>query len=261
MSTAITSAHDIQAQLAHDGFAVADLLEGVDVHALRDAYLRHARPCRAGFDSTILYSDTELRVAVDRAIRNVLEPRLRALIDGYRIAVCTFALKRAGQPDGAVPMHQDWSFVDESRFKSFGVWCPLVDVDLWNGCLQIVKGSHASPHPPRAACSAFLYPELVEQLRASYLTTLPMRAGQVALFDNRLFHCSPANRSEADRVAATAVILPMTARLRYYHMVDRREPHRVEVFEVPDSFYLSHQAPGRPEHAVSLGIIDIRDSH
>jgi hypothetical protein len=259
MTDAAASVGGIKARLSHEGFAVVDLLGAAEVQALRDAYRRHARPSQAGFDSTILDADTGVRASVDQAIRKVFEPRLRAAIEGHRLAVCTFAVKHAGRPDGEVPIHQDWSFVDEARFGSLGVWCPLVDVDLGNGCLQVVKGSHAGAHPPRAACSPFLYPRLVETLRASYLTTLPLRAGQAVLFDNRLFHCSPPNASDVDRIAATAVMVPAAARLRYYHMVDRNEPHRVEVFEVSDGFYLSHHAPGRPKNAHSLGIIDIRD--
>ena len=255
-----TSADGFKAQLASDGFAVFDLLGPADVSALRAAQARLAQPDGGGFDSTILSRDVGLRHAVDAAIRAVVVPRLHALLKDHRIAVCTFAIKRAGSADGEVPLHQDWSFVDERQHASLGLWCPLADVDLQNGCLQVVKGSHAADHPPRAACSPFLYPGLVATLRARYLTDLPMRAGQAVLFDNRLFHCSPPNCSDADRIAATAVLLPAQARLRYYHMPDRLAPHEVEVFEVEESFYLSHVAPGRPARATSLGIIDIRDS-
>jgi ectoine hydroxylase-related dioxygenase (phytanoyl-CoA dioxygenase family) len=254
-----TSAAAVKAQLAEDGFAVVDLLVPTAVEVLRAAQRQHAQPTDPGFDSTILSSDCRLRAAVHEAIRSVIELPLRAMLGDYRIAVCTFARKRAGCADGEVPMHQDWSFVDESRYASFGVWCPLADVDLANGCLQVVRGSHATDHPPRAACSPFLYPGLVTELRERFLTAVPMRAGQAMLFDNRLFHCSPVNRSAADRVAATAVLIPMQARLRYYHAPDRRAPHKVEVFEVEDSFYLSHHAPGRPAQGTRLGIVDILD--
>ncbi len=260
MTNLTTQPDGIKARLAKDGFAVVDLLDRDDLQALGDAYRASPLPADAGFDSTILGSDVALRVAVDRAVRAVIEPRLRALIDGYRLAVCTFVVKRSGREDGEVPIHQDWSFVDETRHASFGVWCPLVDVDPTNGCLSVVKGSHAAGHPPRAACSSFLYPGLEELLRRRYLTDLPMRAGQAALFDNRLFHCSPPNRGGTDRVAATAIMVPTAARLRYYHMLDRRHPHRVEAFDVADDFYLSHLVPGRPAAAVSLGVLDIRET-
>jgi ectoine hydroxylase-related dioxygenase (phytanoyl-CoA dioxygenase family) len=258
MTYIATSPAEINRRLAEDGFVVVDLLPPQAVDALRTAHDRLAPSVRANFDSTVLSRDLGLRSAVDRAVRAVIIPGIDAWLPGHRIAFCTFALKRAAGDGGTVPMHQDWSFVDETRHVSFGLWCPLTSVDAVNGCLQVVKGSHALPHPPRAACSPFFYPGIEERLRATSLTTVPMRTGQAMLFDNRLFHCSPANRSGIDRLAVTAVLVPQAARLRYYHQVDRQRPHLVEVFEVDDAFYLSHVAPGRPAHATSLGVMDIR---
>jgi ectoine hydroxylase-related dioxygenase (phytanoyl-CoA dioxygenase family) len=137
------------------------------------------------------------------------------------------------------------------------VWCPLVDVDERNGCLQVVKGSHATSHPPRAACTPFAYEHLEPYLREHCLTAVPMKAGQAMLFDQRLFHCSPPNRDSADRVAATAVLAPRDVPLRYYHVIDRREPARLEVFEVEDRFFLTHVAGRRPDEGRSLGVLDI----
>jgi ectoine hydroxylase-related dioxygenase (phytanoyl-CoA dioxygenase family) len=258
MTYIATSPAEINPRLAEDGFVVVDLLPPEAVDALRAAHERLAPSVRANFDSTVLSHDLGLRSAVDRLVRAVISTGVDTWLPSHRIAFCTFALKRAAGDGGTVPMHQDWSFVDETLHLSFGLWCPLTSVDAGNGCLQVVKGSHALPHPPRAACSPFFYPGIEERLRASSLTTVPMRAGQAMLFDNRLFHCSPPNRSGIDRLAATSVLVPHAARLRYYHQVDRQRPHLVEVFEVDETFYLSHVAPGRPAHATSLGLMDIR---
>jgi ectoine hydroxylase-related dioxygenase (phytanoyl-CoA dioxygenase family) len=241
-----------------EGCAVIDLLGPDEVQSLLQAWQDLKVTSQRGFDSTILSTDPHYRMQVDRQIRRHIAARTTILAPGHRIAFCTFAVKAAYGAGSEVPLHQDWSFVDETRFASFGLWCPLVDVGPENGCLQVVKGSHAFPHPPRAACSPFAYPELVEQLSAR-VTSLPMRAGQAVVFDNRLFHCSPPNRTAFERVAATAVIVPCECRLRYYHMPDRTRPYLIEVFEVDDSFYLSHVAPGRPMAGKSLGFVDVRD--
>ena len=50
-------------------------------------------------------------------------------------------VKWPGQ-DGAMGTHQDWTFVDERRFRSVTVWCPLVDVEQRNGALELLPGSH-----------------------------------------------------------------------------------------------------------------------
>jgi hypothetical protein len=243
-------------RLHRDGFAVVDLLGAGALGRLRKAAAGLAPRLRAGFDSTVLSGDLELRAAADRAVRQELAVLMRALAAGYRIAFCSMVVKSARSERSEVPLHQDWSFVDEDRHASFGLWCPLIDVDPGNGCLMVVRGSHAAAHPPRAAFAPFHYPELLGRLRDS-LTALPMRAGQAVLFDNRLVHGSPPNRGDSPRVAATAVLIPEAAGLRYHHLVNRRDYDRIEIFEVADNFYLTHEVPSRPDGAASLGLVDI----
>jgi ectoine hydroxylase-related dioxygenase (phytanoyl-CoA dioxygenase family) len=58
-------------------------------------------------------------------------------------------------PLSVVPVHQDWSFVDdEGEYCSTTCWIPLMDVNEENGALGIVTGSNnyydvirASPSP------------------------------------------------------------------------------------------------------------------
>jgi ectoine hydroxylase-related dioxygenase (phytanoyl-CoA dioxygenase family) len=238
--------------LGREGYVVTELLDGGAVASLREAAEGLAGRLRAGFDSTLLSGDKGLRAEADHLVRSALVGPVAELLDGVRIAFCSFVAK---SPDGGaseVPLHQDWSFVDEARYCSLGLWCPLVDVDAVNGCLQIVPGSHVGVHAPRAAFSPFRYAQIAEQLRGSYLFAVPMQAGQAMLFDNRLMHASPPNRSARLRVAATAVLVPSEAQLLYYHMADRRDPDRVEVFEVEDSFYLTNDLPQRPKERCSV---------
>lgn len=208
----------------------------------------------SGFHSTIFESNIAQRKAVHRCIRPLIEPLLQSYLAGYHPALCTFANKTARDPSGEVPIHQDWSFVDESKFTSLGLWCPLVDVDSQNGCLHIVQGSHRRATLLRAACTPFLYPQLIPTLYEQYLTAVPMKAGDIILFDNRLFHCSFPNWSDQDRTAATAVLIPNHSRLMYYHAPDPYYPHRIERFEVEDDFYLQHPEGERPQQATSLGM-------
>jgi len=258
MSDSLRTSKRLNDRLIDDGFVVVDLLNAEATSSLHAAYKTLTRTAHNGFDSSILSRDTQYREAVNTAILATITTPLKSLFDGYRVAFCTFAVKSAYSTESEVPMHQDWSFVDEDHYTSMGLWCPLDDVNLDNGCLQVVQGSHAFSHPPRAACTPFAYPQLETQLREQHLTSVPMKAGQAMLFDNRLFHCSPPNHTGSERVAATAVIVPQACKLRYYHIADRQQPNRIEVFEVEDSFYLTHNAPGRPRTGVSLGFVDIR---
>jgi len=156
--------------------------------------------------------------------------------------LCSLVAKPPGTASGEVPLHQDWSFVDDRAWRSVNVWCPLDDVDDANGCLRVVPGSHAAARQPRAAGSGFFFAEIEPVLR-QHLRSVPMRAGQAVVFDHCLFHCSPPNGSDELRVAATAALLPQGAPMRYYHGTD--SDGGVDVYEVPDDIHLRHD-PGEP---------------
>lgn len=240
------------AWLSADGFAVIPFLGAEALEELRQSYESLAQRTATGFTSTILSPDRAHRIAVDRAIRRTITSEVEKYLPEYRVAFCTFAVKPPGSGDSAVPLHQDWAFVDEEQSHSFGLWIPMQNVCRENGCLQVVPGTHAFPHPPRAACTPFAYPELIPELMEC-LDTIPMKAGEAMVFDNRLFHCSPPNTSSVERVAATAVLVPRDAEMRYYHVANPRQPAVVEVFAVADDFFLHHLPGTRPDAAASLG--------
>ena len=53
--------------------------------------------------------------------------------------------------------------------------------------------------------------------------------------------------------------LPDVAPMLYYHAVNPRDSSLVEVFEVPDTFYLRHIAGTRPTSGTSLGVFPLSE--
>ena len=72
------------------------------------------------------------------------------------------------------------------------------------------------------------------------MTYLPMQPGQVLLMDNRLFHASPANRSERPRVVAAGIAVPRESQLLYCHRNLEGDDTLLEIWEVPEDFYVRH---------------------
>jgi ectoine hydroxylase-related dioxygenase (phytanoyl-CoA dioxygenase family) len=96
----------------------------------------------------------------------VFEPRLATLVDGYRICFANFLNKAPQNADvGAVPLHQDPTFVDETLYRTVGLWVPLVDTVPENGGLVVVPGSHRFNRGPRAVGAPFPYRALESSLR------------------------------------------------------------------------------------------------
>jgi len=225
----------LRERFARDGYVIVDAFQPAQVETLRAAYTSTGELDSLGFAPTIFSSDPAYRADVDRRIRAVLAPVIDELIEGFRICFCSWAVKQPGRNDGALPLHQDISFVDDERHISIGVWAPLIDVGPENGCLSVVRGTHVLHSTARTG--PFPYGELETLIRARCLTELPMRAGEMMLFDERLFHCSPPNRSASLRVAVAAVLAPHGSTMRYYQALG---DGRAEVFEVADDFYIRH---------------------
>jgi phytanoyl-CoA hydroxylase len=110
--------------------------------------------------------------------------------------------------------HQDWGFWGESLSYELptpqvGLLWYLIDVDTSNGCPRFVPGSHRQRHELH---------DLVEQIDVAQLrrgdqlalpayaqvpagVSVPVRAGDVVLFDPRVLHGAHANTSAEERPA------------------------------------------------------------
>jgi len=251
----------LDAAFERDGYAVSPFLDGDGVARLLEVFRSLDNPAhRAAFGASILSGDLEYRRSVDREIKAVFAPKLDRVFNGYRHCFSNFVFKEP-QADGApplmgvVPLHQDLSVVDETRYQSIGIWCPLVDVDTVNGCLRVVPGSHKLNAGPRGPGTPFPYDSLVPLFEASHLRAVPMKAGEAFLFCQKLFHTSAPNRGTAPRVVAGGLFAPREAQLYCYYQ-DPSSPERMTVFEVDDLFYTRYIYGTRPEGVPVVGEID-----
>jgi ectoine hydroxylase-related dioxygenase (phytanoyl-CoA dioxygenase family) len=234
---------------------VLDLLEAEDVSRLAAFYGAFRARHEEGFMASVLTTDVEARARIHAEVCEVLGRRVLSVLDDYRMVVGSYAVKQAACEDSFVGLHQDLSFVDEPERLGVSLWCPLVDVDAGNGGLSVVRGSHVLNSHYREPCSLPYDDALVEHIDARYLAPLPMRAGQALLMDSRLFHGSPPNRAAAPRVVAAGVAVPREARLLYCHRDLEGDGDVLELFEVPDDFYLRHtigQRPREGRHAATV---------
>lgn len=245
-----------QEAFERDGFVVVDLLDDRDLAGLRATW----RDVGSGgpaypFASTIMSGDLAHRAEVHRRVADVLGPRVHEVVDGFRLCLGSFAAKRAGE-HSEVQVHQDWSFVDERRYWSIGLWCPLVDVDPCNGCLQVLPGSHLVNRGARGANQAFAYPEAVGAITAHHLVEVPMTAGQALVTTQSLIHASPPNRSGASRVAACALAVPDAAQLRFV-AGGGADGGTLRVYGVEDDFYVRHPYGTEPSPELLVEAVDV----
>lgn len=230
-----------------DGYVIAETLTSRDVTRLSDIFTRVRGHHTGGFSATILDADDGHRADVHAAVSAVLVPALAGVLRGYRLVCGGFAVK---QPDerSRMPWHQDISLVPPASRPALSVWVPLIDVDAENGCLSLIPGSHRWHRAPRAPGTPFVWRSRLRELEAS-ARAVPMRAGEVLVMDNALFHGSAPNRGDRVRPVAAAPFTPVEAPLVYYHRVEAAPGSRVvrlECFQVDAGFYLTHRLGTRP---------------
>ena len=147
------------ADLERDGYAVIPrMLDHLKIEHLLNVFRTQDSPIhRMPFGVSLFSRDVAFRATLDREIKTVVASKLESVLNSYRCCFANFVSK-VPQPDGPageVALHQDITFVDESRYQSLGLWCPLTDVDTTNGCLHVIPGSHRLNPGPRGSTVGF----------------------------------------------------------------------------------------------------------
>jgi non-heme Fe2+,alpha-ketoglutarate-dependent halogenase len=108
-----------------------------------------------------------------------------------------------------VGWHQDAYYWPMTPNNSVTVWLAFTDVDVENGALQIVPGSHTAGviqhqrHNPDETDSVISLELETGSFQADTAVSLCLRAGQISMHDDRAVHGSPANPSDRRRAGLT----------------------------------------------------------
>ena len=229
------------------GYIIVPFLDAPEIDQLRETFAgMHPEKLPALHIST-LNGDAEYRKAVGKAIRSVFEPKIAALFDRAKICVESFIKKEPGQSSNDIEMHLDPSFVDESRFMCFNIWCPLTNVNANNGCLRVIPGSHHHGSALRPLSDSGMvdhpFKQVTPWLSAKYGRDVEMAAGEALIFTGRLLHGSGPNRSDKERLVAGCEVVPQEAPILHAMSIS---PTEAELFEVDETFFWAHQLGTRP---------------
>ena len=131
----------LQKQFDENGYVKIKLLESTDVEALLKLFTQHFPNPSKDFFSSSYESNFDFKKEVSRQIGDVICNRLDSQFENYTWFGSAFLSKGNGDRS-EMPMHQDWTIVDEKRFVALNIWTPLQDTTEENGTLEVIPGSH-----------------------------------------------------------------------------------------------------------------------
>jgi ectoine hydroxylase-related dioxygenase (phytanoyl-CoA dioxygenase family) len=240
----------LQADFERQGFVVTPFLSSDQVSALLELYRQNIPESVSGLYESSRHNSYAVNRSINQAIREQVAAAGRDLFLPSKLYGGTFMVKSCADST-VLPLHQDWSVVEE-KYRTFFVWCPLMDVSVVNGCLFVLPGSHLYFQSLRSGSypsDRFVLPPASHR----HVVDVPLKAGEAVFYSDDLFHGSYANNGSEDRIVATARVTQEEASLVYHHKAD--EQH-VDVYQADEEFYLTHidvLAKGRlPETARKL---------
>lgn len=231
----------LQAEFDEKGYVVVPLLTLEQVDDLY-SYYKTENKRMDGYNGTyaefsVLNAELSHRKKIfDKISGTVLNEANKWLLDCKPI-IGNFICKEPGM--GKVPVHQNWAVVDEEKYSSVSVWCPLVDTDLVNGTMGMVNGSHKFFRGARGSYANKTFDDIAPWVVENYVTFIPMKKGDAIILDDSIIHYSTDNKSDNIRLAVQLICLPQEADPWHYTFRDEPSGTYVDLYKVDPQYYQS----------------------
>jgi ectoine hydroxylase-related dioxygenase (phytanoyl-CoA dioxygenase family) len=201
-------------QFVNDGYAVVQGL--MDAQAVKElsAFYQHEYTTQAGMYVTHFTNDLEKNRKTSDHIFRVLHSALKDLLRSWRPIIAHYAVKSPGD-NNRFDLHQDWGIVDEDRFGVAHVWVALTDVGPENGGLVLIPRSHLAVNRYRSGTIPIRFLPL--DTLQDRICQFRLKAGDAVIYHPAVFHGSPANAGNADRMAVIAAVCDQDAELCFFH--------------------------------------------
>jgi phytanoyl-CoA dioxygenase PhyH len=245
----------LQKQFEEDGFLKIALLNDESVSQLLALFRNYFPDPSADFFSSSYENDFPRKKEISNAIGKIVFPHLETIFIDYTWFGSAFLSKGNG-PRSEMPMHQDWTIVDETKFIALNIWTPLQHTTEENGTLEVIQGSHRWHDTLRAPTLPFYFNGFQQQLKEK-LVAIPTRPGEAIVLNQAIIHYSKPNKTNDLRVAITTGIKSKDAPM-LFHYWNKETPELIEQFKQDDDFLINfenfHQSIfKRPVIGESLG--------
>lgn len=269
MNTARKIFHDpaLQQQFDKTGYVVIDLLppdkaqELLTLYRAIDGVKGTVNTNKNTYELSFFEKDAQSKKNKFDAIYNFFKPLVDNVLDRYSPVIINLFSKQQGI--GEVPIHQNWTFVDEEKYTSVSVWCPLQDVSRQNGTLEVVPGSHKVICNYRGPSIPWVFDNLNQLMKEKYMIPLELHVGQVAVIDDSVIHFSGDNHLESDRRAVQLIMKPAEAPT--IHCYKDNGGDDITIMEVDDEYFFDFDMwqkpkPGKNHKTITYPIKKINEA-
>jgi hypothetical protein len=185
-----------------------------------------------GFKATLFGNNQTEKEVVDKGVKLLLDKFISPILYLHEPFAGNF-VEKLPKSNSAMFPHQDWTFVDERKFRSINCWIPLQDVNHENGCMYILQGSHKWDFTYRGTNIPSSTKDF--DFNLDKFLAIPLKVGQVLIYDHRLIHASPPNKTRKNRLAVAINYKPQKADL--IHSVQNADSGRIDIYNIDNSFF------------------------
>lgn len=224
----------VQEQFERDGFVKITLLGEDELQQLTSLREHYFPEKGSTFFSSSYLENFELKTEISDRIKAIIEPKIKEKFINYRLIGAAYLIKGIG-PHSEMPMHQDWTIVDEANYYAANVWIPLTDTNEENGTLELMKGSHKWNNALRAPTLPMSFEGLQSKILPE-LTIVNAKKGEVVILNQATIHYSKPNKTNTIRPAITSGLISANAPLKFHYWDPER--NQIEEFTQKDDFLL-----------------------
>ncbi|MFT4646538.1 MAG: hypothetical protein ACI8ZX_002969 [Planctomycetota bacterium] len=236
--------NDLNKELQEHGFVSLPCLNKNSIKSLLNFYQTNTKEALSGFHPTMFHENLNYKKQVNELILSNLNNFFSLNINlNYKSLYGNFMVKESGDQSD-MKLHQDWSYVNEDKEKSFAIWIPLIDLNSQNGALSVIPKSHKLRNNKRGPGFFCPFENWQEEIIEKYGLPLYLKAGEAVIWDHKLAHFSPPNLSNEKRIAITAIITPKNTPI--YHFYKPNHEMIIETYEVNQAFFMSYQIQNGP---------------
>jgi hypothetical protein len=236
---------NLESQISKNGYVVLDVFSEKEIQIFTTLFNEFSEEIIEDFHSSHFSDKRNYKRKVNIEINQILKQKTSEILKSYEPIFSNFMVKRVSATN-SMPLHADWTYVDESSLRSISCWIPLVDTTKENGALGVIPYSHLFKPNFRGPRIPSPFHDNNEFIIQKYGKLIPMKKGQCIFYDHRLLHFSPPNNSNKTRPAINVVFTPPEASI--YHFLQTESSDETLKFTVSNlAFFTEYEHYKLPE--------------